>query len=49
MSDKYHDLLSHAQHQYKKLKALGKRVDQIEQARVSEQLQKLKNDIAELE
>lgn len=50
MSEKYKDQLSHVQQRHKKIKASVKRVQQIEKAKASEQVQELnKNYVAELE
>lgn len=45
MSAKYGELLSHEQQQDIEIKALGKRIVQIEQAKANHKLQKLKNDV----
>lgn len=42
MSEKYDELHSHVQQQDREIKALGRRVEQIEQAKVKPQLEKLK-------
>lgn len=44
MSDKCDDLLSHVQQKQKKIKALGRRIEQIEQAKLIPLLEKLEND-----
>lgn len=49
MSEKYDDLLSHVQQEDKAIKTLRKRGEQIKQAKVSQWLQQLKHDVAELE